>query len=202
MFPVILGVPQDSLYPRAEARAVLWASGAARQCALTWVSSCFQRDRAPSPWNQKGFFLPCAFPRPCVRADTLSLWDWAPSAKLLIIPLALFVDSCQILLHRWPPPTSRGWGAPCRRPWAAAGAAGATLLLGCLGKGPGCLPVLTALGAIQAQLGLLSSFWKLSCSLAATCRNGVGEAQPGCSSTGLLGGVFIREGAARGTAGL
>lgn len=42
------------------------------------------------------WFLPSVFPRPCVRAHTRSLQDWAPSAKLLIIQLLLFVDSCQV----------------------------------------------------------------------------------------------------------
>lgn len=32
-------------------------------------------------------FLPSVCPRPCVRANTLSLQDWAPSAKVLIIQL-------------------------------------------------------------------------------------------------------------------
>lgn len=58
-------------------------------------------------------FLPSVFPRPCVRANTLSLRDWAPSAKLLIIQLLLFVDSCQIFFHCLPPPTTQA-GACCR----------------------------------------------------------------------------------------
>lgn len=56
--------------------------------------------------------LPSVFPRHCIRANTLSLQGWAPSAKLLIIQLLLFVDSCQIFLHCLPPPTTQA-GACC-----------------------------------------------------------------------------------------
>lgn len=99
-------------------------------------------------------------------------------------------------------PSDRAGGAQCCCHSGDPGPADATLLLEWLGKAPGCLPVSRALGVMQGRLGLLSSFWKLSCSAAATRRNRVGEAQPSCSSTGLLGSVLIREGATRSTAGL
>lgn len=51
-------------------------------------------------------FLPGALPRPCVRANTLSLQDWAPSAKLqlfsfpcLLIHVRSFCIACLL-----PPP--------------------------------------------------------------------------------------------------
>lgn len=99
-------------------------------------------------------------------------------------------------------PPARAGGARCCRRSGRPGPADATLLLEWLGKAPGCLPVSRALGVMQGWLALLSSFWNLSCSAAATRRNCVGEAQPSCSSAGLLGSVLIREGAAQSTAGL
>lgn len=128
---------------------------------LELASSWFRGDGSllPLPHRIKSqpFFLPSCLPSmPYVRANPLSLWDRAPSAKLLITALVVFVDCCQILLHRSPPPSGRAAGVRGRR--HPSDAARADPHSCCLGRAPGCLPVSRALDVMQGQLGLLSGF--------------------------------------------
>lgn len=178
------------------------AQGLGSDCGVGISSSeavCLDPRLLLFPEGSRGFVPSPCLPKALRRSKHPLGWDQAPSAKLLVIALVVFVDSCQILFH-CSPPTGRAGGAQCRR--HSGDAARTDPHSYCLGRALGCLPVSRVLDVMQGQLGLLSSFWKISCCAAATCRNCVGEAQLSCSSMGLLGSVLIREEAARSTAGL
>lgn len=55
------------------------------------------------PEGSRGFVPSPCLPKALRKSKHPLGWDQAPSAKLLIIALVVFVDSCQILFHCSPP---------------------------------------------------------------------------------------------------